>query len=154
MTLVSHSSTFPVTPEALFEFHCDVQNLAVISPPLPRFALLSAPKTTELGDEQVFRLSLGPIGANWRARVTRFEPVRLIEDVQLSGPFRRWRHQHRVTAVGAGESRLTDVVAFRAIPTAAGAFIEYLLIRPGIKAMFIWRHWKTRKALRGAQPGR
>lgn len=134
-------------PEALFEFHRDVENLAKISPPVPRFELLSAPKPSELGDEQTFRLSVGPLRVTWRALVTRFDEGLLLEDTQVSGPFREWRHQHRVSTESGGESRLTDVVAFRAIPGAPGAFLEFLFIRPGIKAMFIWRHWKTRRAL-------
>ncbi|MBA4179025.1 MAG: hypothetical protein C0506_00395 [Anaerolinea sp.] len=146
MTLVVHTSRFPVPPDILYDFHRDVRNLARISPPIPRFTLLSEPKPTEPGDEQVFRLAVGPLGLTWRARVTRVEPGRLIEDTQIAGPFLAWRHQHRVAADGAG-SRLTDAVAFRAIPTPPGEFIEWLLIRPGIKAMFIWRHWKTRATL-------
>lgn len=149
MTLVVHRSTFNVTAEELYAFHQDVRNLAAISPPLPRFELLSQPGDTAVGDLQVFRLSIGPFGVRWTAKVTRLVPGRLLEDTQESGPFLRWRHQHRVAPDGNG-SRLTDVVAFRAIPTPLGEFVEYFAVRPGIKAMFMWRHWKTR----GLLPGR
>ena len=150
MTLVRYSSHFDVSPKELFEFHLDMGNLARISPPLPRFELVRAADVTKVGDEQVFRLSLGPFGTTWHARISKVEANTMLEDVQTSGPFRRWRHQHRVTADGAG-SRLTDVVAFRAIPTPVGEFAEYLLIRPGIYAMFAWRHRRTRAILRGEE---
>ena len=145
MTLVLHSSHFDVSAGELFEFHRDARNLGLISPPVPRFELLSEPDLSEEGDEQLFRLSVGPFGTNWKARITRLAPGRLIEDTQESGPFLRWRHQHRVSGEGAG-SRLTDVVAFRALPTPIGEFVESLLVRPGIKLMFLWRHRKTRAA--------
>jgi ligand-binding SRPBCC domain-containing protein len=149
MTLVRYSSHFDVSPQELFDFHLDVANLARISPPLPHFELLSAPGPTTVGTEQVFRLSLGPFGTTWRARILKLEPGHVLEDVQASGPFRRWRHRHEVKADGRG-SELTDVVSFRAIPTPVGEFLEYLLIRPGILAMFVWRHRKTNAILSAA----
>ena len=149
MTLVVHSSHFDVGAEELFEFHRDARNLGRISPPVPRFELLSEPGLSEAGDEQSFRLSIGPFGTEWNARITQLLPGRLLEDTQVSGPFLRWRHQHRVSVEGHG-SRLTDVVSFRALPTPAGEFLEFFLVRPGIKLMFLWRHRKTRSALASA----
>ncbi len=146
MTLVVHSSHFEVSAAELFAFHQDVRNLGRISPPVPRFELLSEAMPSEVGQLQSFRLSVGPVGATWLALVTRVEPNRLIEDTQLAGPFLAWRHQHRMAPEGAG-SRLTDAVSLRAIPTPVGEFLEFLFLRPGIKLMFIWRHRKTRLAL-------
>ncbi len=149
MTLVVHTSHFEVSAAELFAFHRDVRNLGRISPPVPRFELLSEAAPSEVGQLQSFRLSIGPFGAAWLALVTRVEPNRLIEDTQLSGPFLAWRHQHRMAEEGTG-SRLTDAVSFRAVPTRAGEFLEFLFVRPGIKLMFIWRHRKTRIALSAA----
>lgn len=149
MTLVVHSSHFEASADALFAFHRDARNLGRMSPPIPRFALLSDPGRSELGDEQSFRLSIGPFATTWTARVTRLAPGRLLEDTQLSGPFLRWRHQHRVRAEDGG-SRLTDAVAFRALPTRAGEVAEYFLVRPALKLLFVWRHWQTRRVLKRA----
>lgn len=149
MTLVVRSSTYAVSPEALFAFHQDVANLARISPPVPRFTLISAAGPTREGDRQEFTLGIGPLKVRWTAKVTRFVEGRLLEDVQERGPFLRWRHQHRVSAAPGGGSVLTDAVAFRAIPTPVGEFAEWLLVAPGIAAMFAWRHWRTRRLLDG-----
>lgn len=152
MTLIVKSSRFDVSPEDLFAFHMDAENLARISPPWPPFLMVSNPKATELGDVQVFRLGQGPFAQLWQARITRLVPGRLLEDTQESGPFKRWRHQHRVAADGTG-SRLTDVVAFRLLPTPAGEFLEYWLVRPAILAMFAWRHRRTRQRLAAEKTG-
>lgn len=82
----------------------------------------------------------------WTARITRIVPGRLIEDVQEEGPFQSWTHQHRISASGAG-SRLTDVVRFRFVPGVAGEFVDWLLVRPLLLAMFALRHRATRKRL-------
>jgi len=151
MTLVVYSSRFDVPAAKLYSFHLDASNLGAISPPLPRFELQTEPKQSELGDEQRFRLSIGPLGTKWNARITQLRPVSLIEDTQQAGPFLRWRHQHRISADGFA-SRLTDVVSFRLLPTRGGEILEYFLVRPGIVAMFAWRHWKTRSALAAERP--
>jgi ligand-binding SRPBCC domain-containing protein len=146
MTLLVKSSRFDVSPEALFEFHMDAENLARISPPWPPFVPVSTPQPTQLGDIQVFRVGPWPIARTWQARITQLVPGRLLEDTQEAGPFQRWRHQHRVAPDGDG-SRLTDVVAFRLLPTRVGEFIEYFSVRPALWAMFTYRHWRTRRLL-------
>lgn len=70
----------------------------------------------------------------------------MMEDVQERGPFRKWRHQHRVHGEGDG-ARLTDVVSFRMLPTPVGEFLEYWLVRPMLIGMFAYRHRRTRALL-------
>jgi hypothetical protein len=146
MTLVTHSSWFPVSADELYRFHADPRNLAKISPPFPRLSLVGAAGVAQEGDVQDIRLSIGPLCVYWKARITVVREGRLIEDVQESGPFSRWRHQHRVAAERDG-SCLTDAIAFRLLPTAAGEFVEYLLVRPALIAMLAYRHRATRRLL-------
>lgn len=144
--LVIWSSHFDVLPERLFAFHRDANNLAKISPPLLRFQLLTPASESLPGDTQRFRMGLGPFASDWQARITHVIAPRVIEDVQEAGLFRSWRHQHRV-APDNGGSRLTDVVSFRFFPGGAGTIVDYFFVRPGLLAMFAWRHWRTRVLL-------
>lgn len=152
MTLIQHSSHFDCTPEALFAFHLDAKNLGRLSMPGQRFRLLSEEKTTEVGDLQILELGSGPVTMEWLAEILRCEPPHVLEDIQVRGPFRKWRHQHRVTEE-AGGARLTDTVSFRFLPTIAGEFVEYWTVRPLMKAMFLWRHRKTRELLKADATG-
>jgi ligand-binding SRPBCC domain-containing protein len=156
MTTIVHKSRFDVTPQALFEFHLDAANLAAISPPLPRFTMQSEPKETEPGDLQEFRLSIGPLGADWKARITKLQPqpgsvsgARFLEDVQESGPFAEWRHQHQVFADEDGAT-LKDAVRLKLFPTPLGPLFDAIFVAPGVKLMFVYRHWKTRRLLASA----
>jgi ligand-binding SRPBCC domain-containing protein len=147
MTAVRFRSRLSVSPEQLFDFHADVQNLRRISPPLPPFRLVAGGgRPTREGDLQVFRLGWDRLGVTWEASITRVVPGRLIEDTQLRGPFPRWRHQHRFIPA-AGGAVLEDAVAFRLLPTPVGEFVEWLLVRPTLLAMFWWRHRRTRNLL-------
>ena len=147
MTKVVYRSRLETTPEELFEFHMDAKKLAAISPPWPPFRVISETKRAEPGDLQVFRLGTGPVATTWEARVTRVVRGRLLEDIQESGPFRSWRHQHQFLADG-DHAILADVVEFRLLPTVVGEFLEYCFVRPPMWAMFAYRHWKTKRLLR------
>jgi ligand-binding SRPBCC domain-containing protein len=147
VTLVIRRSFMPVSAEVLFELHMDPANLPLISPSFPPVRLLSPPKRAEVGDLQVIRLGSERFGVTWHARITRVVPGKLLEDVQERGPYRSWRHQHRVASAPGG-SVLSDVVSFRLIPTPAGEFFDYLVVRPLLLAMFVVRHRKTRRVLK------
>lgn len=147
MTLVIHRSSMPAAPEVLFELHMDAANLPLISPSFPPVKLLSPAKRAEVGDLQLIRMGWDRIGLTWHARVTRVVPGILLEDVQERGPFRSWRHQHRVSSAPGG-SVLCDAVSFRLIPTVGGEFLEYLVVRPVLLGMFFVRHRRTRRVLR------
>ena len=146
MTIVSHSSHFDVSVDDLYDFHSDVGNLSRISP--SGFELLSEPGPTAVGDLQRFQITIGNRKVLWEARITRLVPGRLLEDMQETGPFRQWRHQHQFYADGEG-SRLKDVVSFRLIPTPLGEFLEFFIVRPFIVQMLRGRHRATGGALRG-----
>lgn len=152
MTVVRYSTVLQASPQELFDFHRDVRNLPAVSPPIPRVTLLSEAKVTEAGDLQRLRLALGPFGLEWVAQITRVEEPRLLEDRQVRGPFRAWRHRHRFSACGSG-ARLEDVVAFRLLPTPAGEFLEWLLVAPGLRLQFWWRHRQTGRLLGRSREG-
>lgn len=155
MTTVRRRSSIAVSPRELFDFHRDPRNLARISPPLPRLSLISPAKETEAGDEQRLRLSVGPFSVQWLALITRFEPPTLLEDTQLRGPFRAWRHRHEVAA-GPSGSVLTDRIQFRLFAGPAAPFLDWLIVAPALRFLLWWRHRETRRRLsprQGTAPG-
>jgi ligand-binding SRPBCC domain-containing protein len=151
MTTVRYSSRMPVPPETLFDFHHDVSNLPRISPPFPRVGVDAPDGPAKVGQVQHIRLRVGPWSVASRARITRVEPPRLIEDVQVAGTFHACRHQHSI-APERGGSRLTDVITFRLAPTWLGQLVDRLAVRPVLWAMLWQRHRRTRAVL--APPSR
>jgi ligand-binding SRPBCC domain-containing protein len=148
MTIARYSSRCSATPASLFAFHCDVANLPRISPPIPKVAIRNAASPTREGDLQHFTLGIGSLRIPWEARIARLVDGQLIEDIQERGPFRSWRHQHRIAPEGDG-SKLTDTISFRLLPTIAGEFVEFWTVRPALIAMLAWRHRRTRQLIEG-----
>jgi ligand-binding SRPBCC domain-containing protein len=146
MATVKHSSRFDVPPAELFAFHMDLGNLARISPPFPPVSIDGASGSAAVGDRQQIWFHFGPLRYRWVAHVTAVRAPSLLEDVQEDGPFRRWRHQHRIRPDGNG-SRLTDAVVFEFFPSPVGPFLDWIAVRPALALMFRWRHWRTRTLL-------
>lgn len=69
---------------------------------------------TPFREGEVMNLRWGVAGffpVRWGAVIDSYEADRSFSDLQVSGPFRYWRHTHRVEPYGAG-TRHTDVVEF------------------------------------------
>lgn len=147
MTRLSVSSRMPVAVSALAAFHLNAANLTAVSPRFPPFRVVSAVAPSRPGDLQRFRVGAGTLSFGWVARVMRVVPDSLLEDTQESGPFIRWRHQHRFAPDGRGGSILTDGVSFRLAPTVAGEFLEFLFVRPALLGLFALRHRNIRMRL-------
>lgn len=148
MTRARYSSRFAATADDLFAFHCDPSNLPRISPPLPHVRVGRARAPMQEGDLQEFTLMFGPWPILWHARIARLVPGSVIVDVQERGPFRMWRHSHRVETADS-QVWLTDEITFRLWPTAVGEFAEYWLVRPFLLGMLWWRHRRTRAMVAG-----
>jgi ligand-binding SRPBCC domain-containing protein len=150
MTTVRYSSEIPASPEAVFAFHLQPANFAAISPRWPRVTVDAPPGTSKPGDRVTFLIGRRPLQLRLVARIERVEGL-LLQDRQEHGPFRSWRHQHRV-APAQGGALLTDVVVFRLFPTTVGEFLEYWTVRPLLNGIFRYRHRRTRALLAHHNP--
>ena len=145
MPLLTTAVVLPRSPEDVFAFHADVRNLPRLMPP-PGARVVRAAVPTVAGDVQ--EIALGPrrLGVRWQARIEVFDPPRLVVDEQVRGPFRRFRHHHAVLPHDAG-TLLVDVVDFRFFPGAIGAALDQLVVKPVLRALFAYRHKRTRALL-------
>ena len=112
--------------------------------------------TTELS------VPIGPIRKTWQARIDEAVPGERFVDVQVSGPFGAWRHEHRFEPVpGTSEpsSRLVDEIHYR-MPLAPLGDLGSSLARRDLERLFRWRHWRTgmdllrHRELQSKAPGR
>jgi ligand-binding SRPBCC domain-containing protein len=99
----------PVPLERVFRFFSEPGNLPRLMPPELAAEIVSvqkvpqspetAPPSTAAGVGTEIELSVRllpfvPFRTRWVARIVEFEPDRHFVDVQVKGPFRRWRHRH------------------------------------------------------------
>lgn len=142
-------SVFRATPAQVFAFHERPDALEKLTPPWSPARVLQPPASLHVGERAVLRVRLAPlVWVNWEAQHTRYEKDSLFEDVQTRGPFRSWRHLHRV-APHADGALLSDEIDLE-LPFSPLSLPARPLVRRQIGRLFEYRHAVTRAAVEGA----
>ncbi len=89
---------------------------------------------------------LSPIRLPWEALIEDFCWLEGFCDVQVSGPFRYWRHCHSVGPSGTG-TLLTDSVEYELPLGALGTFAHWIFVRRQLAATFRFRQQRTLELL-------
>ena len=92
-------------------------------------------------------LHVGPLRVRWHARHTRIEMGSMFEDDQVKGPFRRWRHVHRMIESGDG-CELRDEIEYELPVSSISEPLAGSAVRRRIDRLFAYRHRITRHDLR------
>jgi ligand-binding SRPBCC domain-containing protein len=67
----------------------------------------------KLGDTVTWRARHFGIPFRMTSAITEYEYPSRFVDEQRQGPFQRWWHEHRFTALANGETQMMDIVRFR-----------------------------------------
>jgi ligand-binding SRPBCC domain-containing protein len=130
--------------ERVFAFHELPDALARLTPPWESARVLSAAPSLSVGSRAVVATKLfGLLPVRWIAEHTAYEPPRMFEDVQLSGPFKRWRHRH-VFEPHENGSLLRDEIEFEPPLGPLGRLAGPFIIGPRLRRLFDYRHEVTR----------
>jgi ligand-binding SRPBCC domain-containing protein len=123
----------------VFAFFADALNLARITPPFLRFRI-TTPRPIEMKPGTVidYRLRLHGVPLRWRTRIETFEPERSFTDVQLAGPYRRWRHRHEFVEV-AGGTEVRDVVDYEMPLGPIGWWARRVFVARSLDRIFDFR---------------
>ena len=122
--------------EEIFEFFSDAFNLQVLTPGWLHFNILTpAPIEMRVGTRIDYRLRLFGVPLRWTSEITAWEPPLRFIDEQLSGPYKKWVHEHRFVETESG-TLVTDEVDY-AVPL--GAPVNALIVGPQLKMIFDYR---------------
>lgn len=138
-------SFIAAAPERVFAFHELPDALRRLTPPWETSRVIRMAKISVIGSEAIIETRiLGLLPARWVARHTAYDPPRMFEDVQISGPFRFWRHRHFV-APQAGGALLRDEIEYEPPLGLIGRLAAPFLIIPRLEKLFDYRHAATRE---------
>ncbi|HEV2884588.1 MAG TPA: SRPBCC family protein, partial [Pyrinomonadaceae bacterium] len=138
-------SVIRATREAVFAFHERPDALALLLPPWEDARVVQAARISETGSQAIVETRVfGPFKARWVAEHTEYDPPNFFEDVQVSGPFRKWRHRHLVKPHADG-AILRDEIDYEPPFGFLGRLVAPILIQKRLRRLFDYRHEETRR---------
>ena len=139
-------SVIRCTPEKVWEFHELPDAFQRLVPPWEKVKVVEQADISQVGSRTIIESRiLGPFKVRWVAEHTAYDPPRMFEDVQVSGPFKSWRHRHLVAPHGSGGSILRDEIEFEPPFSFIGDLAAPLFIVPKLEKMFEYRHQVTKE---------
>ncbi|CAN5626345.1 hypothetical protein BH10ACI3_BH10ACI3_01760 [soil metagenome] len=138
-------SVIKASPERVFAFHELPDAFERLVPPWEAATVVQKADISVIGSRAIIEQKIfGLIPTRWVAEHTAYDPPRMFEDVQISGPFKSWRHRHIIGPHAEG-ALLRDEIEFEPPMSFLGEFAAPILIVPKIEKMFDFRHEVTRK---------
>lgn len=133
------------TVERVFSFHELPDAFLRLVPPWEDAKVLQKADISVIGSQAIIETKLlGFITARWVAEHTAYDPPRYFEDVQVSGPFKSWRHRHIIEQHADGAT-LRDEIEYEPPMSFLGSLAAPIFIIPKIEKMFEYRHEVTKK---------
>lgn len=144
---VVYRSRFDVTAVKLFDFHAAPDAFARLVPPWEKTRIVSRTGGLEAGARVVIETRLAPcVWARWVAVHTAYTPGESFTDEAESGPFKTWRHTHRVVPDGDG-AWLEDDITYALPMGPLGDLVAGRMVKGRLDKMFAHRHRATAEAL-------
>ncbi len=151
MMIFVKESVIGTPVERVFAFHELPDALERLTPTWESARVVRRPPSLAIGSTAVIETRLfGFVPVRWVARHTAYDPPRMFEDVQVSGPFKSWRHRHLVSAHADGAT-LRDEIVFEPPLGALGRAFAPFIITPRLQRMFDYRHQVTRAWCEGRE---
>ena len=137
-------SIIKAAPERVFDFHELPDAFERLIPPWENAKIIQKADITKIGSRAIIEQKIfGLIPSRWIAEHTKYEPPKMFEDVQISGPFHSWRHEHIVLPHADG-AILRDEIEYEPPMSFLGKLAAPFLVVPKLEKMFEFRHQVTK----------
>lgn len=136
------------TPEALFAFHEDTNNLPFITPPDTSVEIIDIDKELKEGNMAVLKIKKSLLSFVWELVFEKVEYPSLIVDVATKSPFKSFRHEHQFIKVDENHTLLKDTVTF-SLPFGILSTPGVWFVKYDMKKMFKFRHIQTKRMIEG-----
>jgi len=132
--------------EKVFEWHAQPGALERLTPSWEPIEIIVPAQSIHDGARGAFRVRVGPFRVRWEFEHRGYVEGRQFQDLQRSGPFRRWEHTHRFTPDGPAACWLEDRIEYELPMGALGSFFTDWLVKRKLKRLFAYRHRVTSEA--------
>ena len=132
--------------DAVAAFHADTSALTNLNPP---FVVVQLHRVDPMAEDSIseFTLWLGPLPIRWRAIHSRVSSNGFTDTLE-DGPMTSWRHRHQFEAVDEHTTQIHEYIVYEYPSGLQGLLSRVLFGHLGLTALFTYRKWATRRALR------
>lgn len=144
---LTYSSQIETTPEMLFAFHSDTNNLPEITPPWITVEILDLKPPLQEKSKIKLKITQYHLSQIWQMQIDQMQAPHTICDVALKSPFKYFYHKREFTKIDELYTRLTDTITF-VLPLYPWSLVALPLIKRDMDRMFAYRHKKTKEIIR------
>jgi len=152
MTRFVQRTLLPAPASLAFEWHTRKGALQRLTPPWERVELIRSDHSLNPGSQVEMRIKIGPFRKTWIAEHRRLVPGVEFQDVQVSGPFARFEHTHKIIPQDADTCWLEDDIDYALPLGTLGQWVAGGFIRRQLGRMFRYRHAVTEADLLALHP--
>jgi ligand-binding SRPBCC domain-containing protein len=125
--------------DEVFAFFSSPRNLEQLTPPSVNFRIVTPqPVVMQAGALIDYEIHLYGVPLRWRSSIEIWEPRRRFVDLQVSGPYRYWRHEHLFTPLESG-TEIRDVVDYDLPYGPLGTLVHWAVVRSELDRIFDFR---------------
>jgi hypothetical protein len=137
--------------QRVFDWHKLPDALERLAPPGERVRIVArSGQGIEKGARVTLETRFGPFPVHWIAEHADYVEGEWFRDVQVSGPFAKWIHTHRVEPDGPDTCYLVDHVEYELPLGVMGRLFGGWFARRKLARLFDYRHRVTAREVEGA----
>jgi ligand-binding SRPBCC domain-containing protein len=136
----------PASADAVFDWHEAPGAFQRLTPPGEPVRVVRQEGGIRDGARVSVRVGPWPFSLTWELEHRDYQRGRSFTDQQVTGPFRFWRHVHRMVPQGPNASLLEDSIEYELPMGALGRLLGGPLVQWKLKRLFAYRHAVTRRA--------
>ena len=132
------TTTVNAPVDETFSFFSRAENLGMLTPASMQFSIRGRAPAIGEGATIDYALRIGPLPITWRSRIVSWVPRARFIDVQETGPYRAWWHEHTFRASGS-TTVMEDRVCYAPPLGPLGRLANQLFIVPALRRIFQYR---------------
>jgi ligand-binding SRPBCC domain-containing protein len=128
----------------VFDFFSRAENLEALTPPWLNFKILDVkPQPVRQGTLINYSLRIHGIPLRWISEIVEWEPPHRFVDLQLRGPYKLWRHEHRFEPRDGG-TLISDTINLSLPLGFLGQLAYKIKVQSDVRQIFAFRKNKIR----------
>lgn len=143
----SMRTPIPVSAEMLFAWHEEPDAFKRLTPPWEKVRVLRHVGGIRDGAEVSLLVGPMPFALRWDLTHCDYEPGRSFTDKQVAGPFKSWRHIHRMIPEGPDRCTLEDHIEYELPGGWIGGMLGGWIVKRKLARLFAYRHQVTYRAM-------